>query len=419
MFQIALLALTAAAGAENVTPATAEDYIFTVPVHTNHIRGIVMGWPPAYRAIRSEDIDWLREAWAERYSLYAGRLVQHAGVGGDVAREDVELIDSFWNGWPRNDDAGYLDPDAPLLDGVRLCNMSLVETNVWTSTCYTNGVTNSYSTIVLEMTNGTTSVYTNSWSSRKLYACQEVLTNVHAYTRLDWCQPDGAGVFPGLTNTPRYGWASINIPYPTVSAVSNAYGILAKTSRLADVDVDCTNAGVHVSRSYYTGGAEATSTNASGSIYYTLYGGSEDGDYSWASESQTLQFTGIIPTRFTSSLCTTGGASRISIAAVYAEGSFYYHASTDDTSTASLATNYMASISGGALDVSGETAYVAVPVDVKSLCSAVAGTAGVPTVPDEGVKFESEAGAYQAWSCDVDKFVIIYTVTPSVALSTW
>jgi len=64
--------LLAAAMAETVPQDSPEKYYFTTPLHPGGIKGIVMGDPPAYRVMRSEDIDWLREAAAERAALLNG-----------------------------------------------------------------------------------------------------------------------------------------------------------------------------------------------------------------------------------------------------------------------------------------------------------------------------------------------------------
>ena len=66
---IVLLAVARTAIAATVTPAAATNYIFTTPLRPAHIRGTVMGSPPAYYIPRSEDLDWLNEAVRERLAL--------------------------------------------------------------------------------------------------------------------------------------------------------------------------------------------------------------------------------------------------------------------------------------------------------------------------------------------------------------
>lgn len=66
----ALAALSAFAA--SVPQNSADKYYFTVPLHPGGIKGVVMGDPPDYRVMRSEDIDWLNEAAAERRALITG-----------------------------------------------------------------------------------------------------------------------------------------------------------------------------------------------------------------------------------------------------------------------------------------------------------------------------------------------------------
>ena len=64
-----------AAFAASVPQTSADKYYFTVPKHPGGISGIVMGDPPEYRVMRSEDIDWLNEAYAERNALRSGAIL--------------------------------------------------------------------------------------------------------------------------------------------------------------------------------------------------------------------------------------------------------------------------------------------------------------------------------------------------------
>ena len=66
---VSLLSATFPVGAASVFPAAATNYIFTTPYRPAHVRGTVMGSPPAYYIPRSEDLDWLNEAVWERLAL--------------------------------------------------------------------------------------------------------------------------------------------------------------------------------------------------------------------------------------------------------------------------------------------------------------------------------------------------------------
>ncbi len=69
----AMLAAIAMFGA-NVPQNSADKYYFTVPAHPAGIKGKVLGDPPAYHMMRSEDIAWINEAAAERRALITGAL---------------------------------------------------------------------------------------------------------------------------------------------------------------------------------------------------------------------------------------------------------------------------------------------------------------------------------------------------------
>lgn len=73
MRRIIAIAISAAAFcaayAASVPQTSADKYYFTIPRHPAGIKGVVMGDPPAYSVMRSEDISWIQEAVAERRAL--------------------------------------------------------------------------------------------------------------------------------------------------------------------------------------------------------------------------------------------------------------------------------------------------------------------------------------------------------------
>lgn len=73
MRRIIAIAISAAAFcaayAASVPQTSADKYYFTIPRHPAGIKGVVMGDPPAYSVMRSEDISWIQEAVAERQAL--------------------------------------------------------------------------------------------------------------------------------------------------------------------------------------------------------------------------------------------------------------------------------------------------------------------------------------------------------------
>lgn len=425
---IALVALAATAGAATVPQRSAADYVFVTPVLTNHIRGVVIDVTNAYGVIRSEDVDWFREAMYERISLKSGHIARGSGVGAPVKRGDLPLgiLSDFWNGFPRGTDDGWLDPSAPIHDGVRLYGYDAAPvTNVYTRAraSIVGTVTNAVSVITMPMTNGTTSVYTNQWSARFDPIVNETVTNVHAWTSLDYCLPAGAGIFGGLTNTPygdRAAYTGIGHA-PTIAALSNMCERLRGTKRLADVGYWPTNRLVTVSRERLGETVYPPSTNAYGSIVYALSTHTQTNG--WSSSDETRSDPGLlyIYTRFDSALCTTGGASRVAVEALYADVHFTYSYS-DDRNPASdiyISTNAVVRLADPVLDLTGPCARVTVSYDAKAVCSAVASASGLPAVPSSGVAYVPENGISLGWSVAEPVFNIIYSVTPYAKLPDW
>lgn len=84
-----------AVSAADVPQKSQTDYYFSVPYATNSLTrtnlvGKVVGRPPAYRALRREDIAWLREAASERAALAAG-----SWFGGAPGREERPVFGHF------------------------------------------------------------------------------------------------------------------------------------------------------------------------------------------------------------------------------------------------------------------------------------------------------------------------------------
>ena len=276
--------------AATAVPNAASDYIFTTPLRPAHIRGLVMGSPPAYYEPRSEDVDWLNEAIHERRCYLEGKdpksntnttlaaefgkwdlsetnrfdrwstAVDAAGrtnivvgfhivtnsppsYGSPYAQiwESTSLIgdaaSGLWNPTGESDYlANYLDPNVPLMSGARAYDNNKAWTNIYTLASFTNAVTNAASTISMAMTNGTVSVYTNKWTGFLRFPCEIVYTNVvHAGGNpIHWCHV-GVGPFPGLTNAPpqlAHDYVARAFSVPAI--ISNDYVALRLAVRLAD-----------------------------------------------------------------------------------------------------------------------------------------------------------------------------------------
>lgn len=284
------LAASGALCAATAFPSAASNYAFVTPHFPAHIRGLVMGSPPAYYIPRNEDFDWLAEAIAERMAYAAGSFastntvlhpefgkwalsetnhfsrwvtaVDAAGVTNVVvgyhlvtnapsSRPATDAVigtsyylagsaaGEFWNppgtvDW-RN---GYLDPAAELVTDAKVYR-GATYTNIYSLAGYTNGWTNATSTISMPMTNGTVSVHTNIWTAYRQYPVAHTYTNVFESRAFDACHT-GDGPFPGYTNVPPFFAGSMP------AAFSNDYAALRGAVRLADYIVAATNAPARV-----------------------------------------------------------------------------------------------------------------------------------------------------------------------------
>ena len=411
-------------------PSSVADYIFTVPRLTNHIRGVVITSPNAYRVIRSEDVDWLREAFAERWSILSGSVPSRPslGVGAHVS-DAMDETGEFWNGWPRGSDSGWLDPDTQLLSGARVYDYGEKVTNTYVVVAYSNAVTNAFSTIEMPKTNGTVCVYTNRYQLELRAPYNQVMTNVHSMTPLDYCRA-GDGVFGGYTNTPihAFGYPSdYGMRTPSIGEITNAWAALRGTKRLADVDLySITNSPVIFDEYANNFDPDASPYHGTNDVRFGLYG------YELASTCYTNgywmtravynpPFTAYIQTRFDSSIVTYGGANRVSIEAAFAYFHFAYFFSDARHPDSDRAVQKYAVVRllPPSLDISGPRAIAVVRVDPMALCSSAAMAAGGPPVPSAGVMYSPQNGESHHWQTEAPRFILIYTNTPSVKLPDW
>ena len=422
IFLIALCAARCCAGYFEVPQQTVSDYIFTSPILTNNIQGKVIDPAEPYGVIRSEDVDWIHEALAERYSLLSGDFVpRRPGTGAriNVANSWIAPI-----GWVDSPDA-WLDADASLLSGGRLATYTVIPdfTNIVNRTTYTNAVTNAFSVITMSITNGTVSVWTNKWSASIFLPCAETVTNVHEWTRLDLCHGIDGVPFPMYTNTPRLAYGTLGrafIRIPSAQSISNAYAILQGTKRLADAETWPTNIIYNLSESASKYSPYSAMTNYGlGSIIFTQTSSCDTNGYWNGFAQRTIPFDADIQTRFKSALVTTGGAMRVSANAAYAYGSMYFRRTNRDVTELLTQTNFIVRLASPTLDTSGTQAVVRAHVDTKSICSSVAAMAGMTAPPDSGVEFVPDLGFSFQWDISLERFILIYTISPTVKLPSW
>ena len=316
---ISLAAAMAGLDAATVPQRSADDYHFSRPNAPSNIVGVVMGDPPAYHLPRSEDVAWLREAWAERVALaggspfgnwWTGTLAQvveevprfgrwplaetnrfsawvaasETTAGGGVATNVVVGYN-----WATNSGAGV---DGPTIRGVspyaglearlvanteRLDNGYLsptdavyvaqatawgadarMETNVAVRTVWLDAWTNATSYVVMQMTNGTVSVVTNSWRAYAPTSTVIVVTNIYRVgTPLGIPSIFTNGVTHGLERPlppPMQGLLS-------AAAITNHYASLKAARRLAKYAAT-TNALCQEIEGAYDGGSVETYTNS-------------------------------------------------------------------------------------------------------------------------------------------------------------
>lgn len=308
--------------AATVTPAAATNYIFTTPLRPAHIRGLVMGTPPAYYVPRGEDMDWLNEAVTERnaleysYSAAPYNFGTNTVLRPEFGKWDLSATNRFYRWVTATDAAGgtnvvigyslvtntpsaagspwqhypagwsaevagnfynpisfydyrwaYLDPEVALITSARAFEVQPPYTNIYKVAYYSysdpNTITNGFSVIAMPMTNGTVSVHTNRWWTYKSVLRYHTITAVVDLASLDYCHL-GDGPFPGYTNAPPLPSSFYTFP----TALSNSYVALRGATRLADWTLSTypTNSSAFVEEDYYMGALSFY--HASSNSYY-------------------------------------------------------------------------------------------------------------------------------------------------------
>lgn len=495
-----LLSAALEVGAASVTPSSASDYIFTTPLFPDSIRGEVMGDPPAYFDPRGEDIDWLFEAFMERHALINGRmwdpwthtkpsfgewplsdtnnfyrwstavnasfatnivvgynLVTNAprfGIGDqDVKHAYVEFGEEFFVnklGYQTGQSSyrnHYLG-DAPLLVAARVAHDrydSPMFTNVNHSIGKTLQTVTNVSYIVMPMTNGTSSVFTNRWTASLAHLVTNSVTNVVAATPLDYCHT-GNGAFPGFPNDLL---TQVQYDVRRDGNMSIIYDSLRAAVRLAD-EASPTNLAKNVygtASSYeLSDGTTAVrpwtaATNLTRTAEYSISGDHTVWSYQWNEDSHaydvyysvfvtgnaTAAYEAIAPTRFKSDLVTTGGFVRVEIEAAFASVEFEYTKHHEE-GTAPNFTNVLdvaidklviVPLESHSLDITHKDALARVEIDAKAICQKASLECGAPNPPDSAAGYEPPRGEIHSWSVECKGIVLIYRTHPSSKFSSW
>lgn len=114
----AALALAAQGGYVNVPQDAPEKYIFTRPSHPDGILGKVMDPADPYRMMRSEDIDWLKEAAAERTALMLGTISTNAWTATVAEFGKWPLSGASANGYSAIETAVFFENGRPVTNVV-------------------------------------------------------------------------------------------------------------------------------------------------------------------------------------------------------------------------------------------------------------------------------------------------------------
>lgn len=436
-------------------PASAADYHFSTPLRPAHIRGIVMGSPPAYYVPRSEDWDWLAEACEERNALATGSipatnwwstaLVPEFGTWslGETNRfyRWVTAVDvtgatnvvvgynlvtnspaargpgaSFRHGLDRPYLVSdyWLDGDVDLLSGTVSIpgRLGYVEfTNVIHTLTYTNAVTNAYSLITMPMTNGTVSVHTNKWTAEVSVPVESLTTNVYTAISEDYCQAVPTNRFPrAFDRVPELPNRN-TLPIPEV--LSNYYARIRRTVRLSEYGV------IWSTNEYYRAVEEYRDSDGNIYTYET-----DSAEYFYFDRYSNVNLRrrakpqgGVITTRFRSDLVTTGGVERVTIEAAYRVGTvFYYRGGAAPTN---LSATVISRVSFPEhLIVTGAYAQVSVTDDALAQATADFNAAGhgIPALP---ALSDTSPGPRETFSYLQPGYVIFYSIHPTSKFADW
>ena len=496
---VRLLSAALSVGAASVTPSSASDYIFTTPLFPDSIRGEVIGDPPAYFDPRGEDIDWLFEAFMERHALINGRmwdplthtkpsfgewplsdtnnfyrwstavnascatnivvgynLVTNAprfSIGNQDVKLAYELLSEEFFGLNKlgfqtgqyNGYRNYYLGDAPLIGGPRVAHDyydSPMFTNVNHSIRTTLQTVTNVNYVMMPMTNGTTSVFTNRWTATYYHLVTNSITNVIAAFAIDYCHA-GDGPFPGFPNETAF---EHGLRGRRDGDLSVMYDALRCATRLAETTAFTGRTQrVIFTRSKYSddNGSIISSDSYTNETYSASYAFSADGtdgygwnsdnqeydryDDFWVSEDVATPYEAVAKTRFKSDIVTAGGTVRVEIEAAFAvvELSFakwvsdWNPPSSDSTLKESVHKLVVVPLSSYTLDTSTQEALARVYIDIKYLSREAVKVSGAPNIPENPAVYEPPDDEVIFWRAECPSIVLIYRTHPSSKFSSW
>lgn len=380
------------------------------------------------------------------YSLVTN--AQHAGISVQNAQTMFSSMFYMIPALVSSGNSGYFDSDVALATSARAAYDSAdhaLFTNVSFTITYTNELFTTNVFFEMQMTNGATSVYTNRWTATYLAPVTNISTNVWEAVPLDYCHT-GDGRFPRLDiGTSAYTPISQDI----VSKLTNAYSVIRRANRLAD-DAAPTNMSpttmyfrrLSYSEPGFSTNSVITTTNSSGVVKASYYlSGSWTKGWAWdndenkyvewsdsvfVSEDSTPTYLAHVPTRFKSSLVTTGNTERVEIEAAFAVVDFTYSSShsvgeypnIETVTDEDVRKICVVPILFEPLDTSLPVARGMVTLNSRSLCVSAASAAGVRGPPDADGYTPGERTS-STWLADVESVVLIYRTKPSSKFTGW
>ncbi len=476
---IALLALHVHAAP--VYPDAATNYCFVTPWHPSTIKGYVMctnlangTYRKEYLTPRTEDADWILEAYSERQLLCNARNTYYSGTNNtplvsfnsrgvyytpwSAAVEDCDYDNLRSSSYYY--DSQWLDPDTELradMDYLELPDKLPVETNVFyvttidassnpdASSAWWPGITtNATSYVTTSLTNGTQSVHTNQWTVTRFWPRVSVLsTNVYTYSLLDYCQASTSTHFPRLmvndvgttNNLPEV--VRYNYSRRWTEGLYHTYDSFRRTTRLADYcQSPSTNKFVKDQRytprengipTWHAYTSVATNPTMATVFAWGRYNASTN---SYISALIPRTFWVPYETRFESQLATTGGVDRVEIEAAYLLVSCGYDLTVNSESKVSfVGRSLLVPVPSGAYRLTTQTGedplLAEIYVEPMSLAVIAFGYFGVdipPTNPlDRSLTVTTSYGGNfrQSWSVTPEQAVFIYKITPYSKFASW
>ena len=229
----------------------ASNYIFSAPIMTNNIQGLVMGPDGDYAQVRSEDLAWFAEAFYERLHLID--TVAYTNLFADYSSFDQPKIATSR---PSDGFRGALqvlintfkDQETKLIEAPRIIPLydHKIITNVTTKLVPTYNLESNIVIHSQQLLDGRTDVLTNITIKPVVKMERINITNCYDYAQhVNRIAVDE--FFPGIVNTNEVVQEFHKVPnaykskWITKSAITNAFKLFNTMTRIADFFGDHNN----------------------------------------------------------------------------------------------------------------------------------------------------------------------------------